>query len=68
VSRRRRPVDRRGQQPHAIVDRRFGELFHHAACEPEFRDEMDRFRAEMVTLAHLSSPARSPTAPGRVGR
>jgi AcrR family transcriptional regulator len=27
-------------------------LFQHAAREPEFRDEMDRFRAEMVALAH----------------
>jgi AcrR family transcriptional regulator len=27
-------------------------LFQHAAREPEFREEMDKFRAEMVTLAH----------------
>jgi AcrR family transcriptional regulator len=27
-------------------------LFQHAAREPEFRDEMERFRAEMVALAH----------------
>ena len=27
-------------------------LFRHAAREPEFRDEMGRFRAEMVSLAH----------------
>lgn len=27
-------------------------LFQHAAREPEFRDEMGRFRAEMVSLAH----------------
>lgn len=27
-------------------------LFQHAAREAEFRDEMDRFRAEMVSLAH----------------
>jgi AcrR family transcriptional regulator len=26
-------------------------LFRHAAREPEFRDEMDRFRAEMVAMA-----------------
>lgn len=27
-------------------------LFRHAAREPEFRDEMDRFRANMVAVAH----------------
>ena len=27
-------------------------LFEHAAREPEFREEMERFRAEMVALAH----------------
>jgi AcrR family transcriptional regulator len=27
-------------------------LFQHAAREPEFRDEMERFSAEMVALAH----------------
>jgi len=27
-------------------------LFHHAAREPEFRQEMDRFRAGMVAAAH----------------
>lgn len=27
-------------------------LFRHAAREPEFRNEMGRFRAEMVSLAH----------------
>jgi AcrR family transcriptional regulator len=27
-------------------------LFQHAAREPEFRDEMDRFRADAVALAH----------------
>ena len=27
-------------------------LFQHAAREPEFRDEMDRHRAEMVAIAH----------------
>lgn len=27
-------------------------LFEYAAREPEFRDEMERFRAEMVALAH----------------
>ena len=27
-------------------------LFQYAAREPEFRDEMERFRAEMVALAH----------------
>jgi AcrR family transcriptional regulator len=27
-------------------------LFQHAAREPQFREEMDRFRAEMVSLAH----------------
>jgi AcrR family transcriptional regulator len=27
-------------------------LFRHAAREPEFREEMDRFRTQMVSLAH----------------
>jgi AcrR family transcriptional regulator len=27
-------------------------LFRHAAREPEFREEMERFRSEMVALAH----------------
>ncbi|HLH71163.1 MAG TPA: TetR family transcriptional regulator [Candidatus Dormibacteraeota bacterium] len=27
-------------------------LFHHAAREPEFREEMDRFRADMVAVAY----------------
>jgi AcrR family transcriptional regulator len=38
-------------------------LFRHAAREPEFRDEMDRFRADMVAIAldHLTAgiPDRS---------
>jgi AcrR family transcriptional regulator len=27
-------------------------LFHHAAREPEFREDIDRFRAEVVAVAH----------------
>ena len=35
-------------------------LFHHAAREPEFRAEMDRFHAGMVELAHRQLTALIP--------
>ncbi len=35
-------------------------LFRHAAREPEFREEMDRFRARMVAVAHSHLEATIP--------
>jgi hypothetical protein len=39
-------------------------LFHHAAREPAFRQQMDRFPSGTVAVAHASSSA---TGPGRSG-
>jgi AcrR family transcriptional regulator len=35
-------------------------LFHHAAREPEFRQQMDRFRNDMVAVAHRELAAEIP--------
>jgi hypothetical protein len=42
-------------------------LFQHAAREPEFRAEMDQFRAGMVAAAHRQLAQVSPIRPGRGG-
>lgn len=38
-------------------------LFRHAAREPEFRDEMDQFRINMVAVAHRELAATIPDGP-----
>ncbi len=35
-------------------------LFHHAAREPEFRQQMDQFRTDMTTVAHKYLAAQIP--------